>query len=187
MMMQDMFHTHQIRLMHGNGVPLAINSINGPVPRPPRNRNNKQNASQKTSPPKNVTQNGGGGGQRKAKPLETFVDQRFGFCLGKTLDPDVVRDIKNFCKECAKAFQEADDFAEHCLTEEHKFRVIYMKEKYALILSVVGSFKILFIPACRTLSPPRCHQKSLLGKSMESLLKAWRGARELQIWNCKFS
>jgi hypothetical protein len=132
LMMQNMFNTHQIRLVHGIGVPPAINSINGPVIRPPRNRNNKQNKSQKMSPPKNVTQNRGG--QRKAKPLETFVDQRFGFCLGKTLDPDVVRDIKNFCKECAKAFQEADDFAEHCLTEEHKFRVIYMKEKYALIL-----------------------------------------------------
>lgn len=123
LMMQDMFHVH--RLSFANGVPPAIN---GPVPRPPRSKKNTQNnAPKKSTPPKNVTQNGGG--QRKAKPMETFIDQRFSFSLGKTIDPEVLRDIKNFCRECAKAFQEADDFAEHCLTEEHKFRVIYMKTR----------------------------------------------------------
>lgn len=126
-MMQDMFHVHHISF--ANGVPPAIN---GPVPRPPRSKNNapkKATPPKKSTPPKNVTQNGGG--QRKAKPMETFVDQRFSFSLGKTIEPEVLRDIKNFCRECAKAFQDADDFAEHCLTEEHKFRAFYMKTRQA--------------------------------------------------------
>lgn len=183
LMMQNMFHTHHIRLLQGIGVPPAITNINGAVLRPPRIKNNKQNSNQnqKKSPPKNVSQNGNGGGQRKAKPLETFVDQRYGFSLGKTLDPDVIKDIKNFCKECAKAFQEADDFAQHCLTEEHKFRVIYMKVKYVIVICMNFSFKIYFISACRTLSPLKCHQKSLPVKSTESSWKAWMGAREMQI------
>jgi hypothetical protein len=111
-----------------NGLPRSP-AQNGLPRNPPRNRNKKNTPPKKQK--KGETQNGTNQqrANRQSKALETFVDQKFAFELGKTFEPEVFRDVKNFCRECANAFLTPEDFAEHCQTEHHKFRVIYQKAK----------------------------------------------------------
>jgi len=126
MMLQGRLVDSQFRFPFENGHPMPAQNGQRQKRSRPKKNNSPRIKKEQTSQQQN-----GNSGQRpqKAKAIETFVDQRYGFELGKTFEPEIFRDVKNFCRECANAFLTPEDFAEHCLTEQHKFRVLYQKVK----------------------------------------------------------